>query len=69
MAKKKMTRSEYIGVGIAFGVALGAAMDNVGVGIALGVAFGASLGEKYGKPEPTDSGPADEETTDDPTGK
>jgi F0F1-type ATP synthase membrane subunit c/vacuolar-type H+-ATPase subunit K len=39
-AKKK---GAWIGLGLALGVAFGAAMDNVGLGIALGICFGAAL--------------------------
>ncbi len=33
-----------IGIGLALGVAFGAAIDNVGLGICLGLAIGAGLG-------------------------
>lgn len=36
--------AQYIGIGIALGVAFGAAIDNMGVGIALGIAIGAGIG-------------------------
>ncbi len=36
-----------IGVGLALGVALGAAFDNIGLGISLGLCFGAAAG--YGR--------------------
>jgi hypothetical protein len=40
----KSSRAETsIGVGVALGVALGAAFGNVGLGLALGVAFGAAF--------------------------
>jgi hypothetical protein len=32
------------GIGITFGVSLGAAFDNIGLGISLGISFGAGLG-------------------------
>jgi xanthine/uracil permease len=32
------------GIGIIFGVSLGAAFDNIGLGISLGISFGAGLG-------------------------
>lgn len=35
--------AHYMGVGIALGVAFGAAIRNIGLGIALGVAFGAGI--------------------------
>ncbi len=37
-----MKDNYYVGVGIALGVAFGAAFDNVGLGLALGIVFGAA---------------------------
>jgi len=33
----------YIGVGLCFGVAFGAAFDNIGLGICLGLVFGVAM--------------------------
>ena len=33
----------YIGIGLCFGVAFGAAFDNIGLGICLGLVFGAAI--------------------------
>jgi len=35
---------KYLGLGIALGVAFGAATDHLGLGLALGIVFGAALG-------------------------
>jgi len=37
-----MKDNYYVGVGVALGVAFGAAFDNVGMGLAVGIAIGAS---------------------------
>ena len=43
-AKKSKIKSEYyIGIGLCFGVAFGAAFDNIGLGICLGLVFGAAI--------------------------
>ena len=56
--KKFDPLSQYIGIGLVLGVAIGAAMDNVGLGIALGIAIGAALGtqaqKKQDKGDPDD---------------
>jgi len=39
---KKYTKGQWIGVGIALGVAFGAAINNVGLGIVLGLAIGSA---------------------------
>ena len=44
--KKTDLLSRFIGIGLALGVAFGAAIDNIGLGIALGIAIGAGLGTK-----------------------
>jgi len=42
--KKSKIKSEYyIGIGLCFGVAFGAAFDNIGLGICLGLVFGAAI--------------------------
>ena len=42
--KESNNRDKMIGIGLALGVAFGAAIDNVGLGICLGLAIGAGLG-------------------------
>ena len=37
---KKKLPDYYIGIGLCFGVAFGAAFDNIGLGICLGLVFG-----------------------------
>jgi len=39
---KKKDKEYYIGIGLCFGVAFGAAFDNIGLGICLGLVFGAA---------------------------
>lgn len=46
--KKKLSADYYIGLGLCFGVAFGAALDNLGLGIALGLVFGAAI-QQYKK--------------------
>ena len=42
--KKSKIKSEYyIGIGLCFGVAFGAAFDNIGLGICLGLVFGVAM--------------------------
>lgn len=43
MRKGRLKAGRWVGIGLALGVALGAAMDNVGIGIALGIAIGAAM--------------------------
>jgi len=44
-AKRKNVKfTMSLGVGVAFGMLLGAALDNVGLGLALGIALGAGTG-------------------------
>lgn len=38
--KNKVSRDEWIGMGLLIGVVFGAAIDNVGAGIAIGIALG-----------------------------
>ena len=40
---KKKDKEYYIGIGLCFGVAFGAAFDNIGLGICLGLVFGAAI--------------------------
>jgi len=39
----KKNSEYYIGVGLCFGVAFGAAFDNIGLGICLGLVFGIAM--------------------------
>jgi len=41
--KPKKEPDYYIGVGLCFGVAFGAAFDNIGLGICLGLVFGVAM--------------------------
>ena len=41
--KSKKSSDYYIGIGLCFGVAFGAAFDNIGLGICLGLVFGAAI--------------------------
>lgn len=50
--------AHYMGLGIAFGAAIGAALDQVGTGVALGLAIGAGIGS-WRKKQDTDSRPAE----------
>ena len=40
---KKKDKDYYIGIGLCFGVAFGAAFGNVGLGICLGLVFGVAM--------------------------
>jgi hypothetical protein len=46
--KKKLSADYYIGIGLCFGVAFGAAFDNLGLGISLGLLFGVAI-QQYKK--------------------
>ena len=41
--KSQKSSDYYIGIGLCFGVAFGAAFDNIGLGICLGLVFGAAM--------------------------
>jgi hypothetical protein len=41
--KKNKNYRSYIGIGLCFGVAFGAAFDNIGLGIGLGLVFGVAM--------------------------
>ena len=51
--------AHYMGLGIAFGAGIGAALDQVGTGVALGLAIGAGIGSWRKKRQGTDSQPAE----------
>jgi hypothetical protein len=46
--KKKLSADYYIGIGLCFGVAFGAAFDNLGLGLSMGLVFGAAI-QQYKK--------------------
>ena len=46
--KKRKRPGQYLGAGIAIGIAIGAAVDNVGAGLAIGIAMGVAM-DSYGK--------------------
>jgi hypothetical protein len=45
---KKKDKDYYIGIGLCFGAAFGAAFDNIGLGISLGLVFGVAM-QKFKK--------------------
>ena len=51
--------AHYIGLGIVFGAAIGAALDEIGTGVALGLAIGAGIGTSLKKKQDTDGLPAE----------
>ena len=56
--KKPYKPGTMIGIGMALGVAFGAALDNIGLGIALGVVFGIVM-DKRKKEAMSDDGSAE----------
>lgn len=51
--------AHFAGLGLVFGVAIGAALDEIGTGVALGLAIGAGIGAWSKKKKDTDSQPAE----------
>ena len=51
--------AHFAGLGMAFGVAIGAALDEIGTGVALGLAIGAGIGTWSKKKQDTDSRPVE----------
>ena len=51
--------AHYVGLGLVFGVAIGAALDEIGTGVALGLAIGAAIGTWLKKKKGQDSQPAE----------
>ena len=51
--------AHYSGLGIVFGVAIGAALDSIGIGVALGLAIGAGIGSWLKMKQDTDSQPGE----------
>ena len=47
--------AHYVGLGIVFGAAIGAALDEIGTGVALGLAIGAGIGAWLKKKQDADS--------------
>ena len=41
--KSNKSSDHYIGIGLCFGVAFGAAFNNIGLGICLGLVFGVAM--------------------------
>ena len=50
--------AHFAGLGLVFGVAIGAALDEIGTGVALGLAIGAGIGAWPRKKKDTDGQPA-----------
>ena len=51
--------AHYVGLGIVFGAAIGAALDEIGTGVALGLAIGAGIGTWLKTKQDTDSQPVE----------
>ncbi len=58
--------AHYAGLGIVFGVAIGAALNEIGTGVALGLAIGAGIGAWLKKKQDTDGQPAEGDSEIDP---
>lgn len=58
--------AHYAGLGLVFGVAIGAALDEIGTGVALGLAIGAGIGAWLKKKKGKDSRPAEGDSGIDP---
>ena len=54
--------AHFTGLGLVFGVAIGAALDEIGTGVALGLAIGAGIGASLKKKKDTDGQPAEGES-------
>jgi len=54
--------AHFAGLGLVFGVAMGAALDEIGTGVALGLAIGAGIGASLKKKKDTDGQPAEGES-------
>lgn len=54
--------AHFAGLGLVFGVAIGAALDEIGTGVALGLAIGAGIGAWQEKKKDTDGQPAEGES-------
>ena len=51
--------AHYAGLGLVFGVAIGAALDEIGTGVALGLAIGAGIGTWLKKKQDADGQPSE----------
>jgi len=58
------------GLGLTFGIAIGAVMGNVGVGVAIGLVFGAGIGAAISsmKNRKNENSPDDQNSSDNTTG-
>lgn len=54
--------ARHAGLGLVFGVAIGAAVDETGTGVALGLAIGAGFGAWLKKTQDTEGRPAEGES-------
>ena len=52
--KSKKSSDYYIGIGLCFGIAFGAAFDNIGLGVCFGLIFGVAM-QKLKKVQNKDS--------------
>ena len=58
--------AHFAGLGLVFGVAIGAALDEIGTGVALGLAIGAAIGTWLKKNKGKDGQPAEGDSGIDP---
>lgn len=58
--------AHFAALGLVFGVATGAALDEIGTGVALGLAIGAGIGAWLKKKKDTDGQPAEGDSGIDP---
>ena len=58
--------AHFAGLGLVFGVAIGAALDEIGTGVALGLAIGAGIGAWQRKKKDADGQPAEGDSGIDP---
>lgn len=58
--------AHFVGLGLVFGVAMGAALDEIGTGVALGLAIGAAIGTWQKKKKGKDGQPAEGDSGIDP---
>ena len=58
--------AHFAALGLVFGVAIGAALDEIGTGVALGLAIGAGIGAWSKKKKDTDGPPAEGDSGIDP---
>ncbi len=58
--------AHFAGLGLVFGVAIGAALEQIGTGVALGLAIGAGMGAWQRRKKDTDGQPAEGDSGIDP---